>query len=123
MDGIKESDLSNSFCAYTLDETFPWWRVDLGKLALVYSVAVMKANDRLGTKLTNFYIRVGESVGNNGNSNPLCRVGKDIAAGQTKEFICLSLLKGRYVNVQLRNENKALGLCEVEAYGTFYVPF
>ena len=120
VDGIKETNHQKAKCTHTNNENFPWWRVDLGGLARVYSVSITNRGDCCEDRLQNFDIRVGESLKNNGNDNTLCEHVTAIPAGETKEYICPYPLKGRYVNVQmLRRE--VLTLCEVEVYGSFNV--
>ena len=121
VDGIKETNHLTTTCQHTNNEFFPWWRVDLGRLAHVYSVSITNRGDCCAERLTNFDVRVGNSLDNNGNNNALCKHGSTVPLGQTKEFVCSTLLTGKYVNIQILQLG-ILTLCEVEVSGSFGIP-
>ncbi|KAK7177211.1 hypothetical protein R3I93_001255 [Phoxinus phoxinus] len=62
-------------------------------------------------------IRIGNSLDNNGNNNPICAVISGIPAGRSVSYSC-SDMEGRYVNVVIPGDSKNLTLCEVRIYGT-----
>ena len=66
-------------------------------------------------RLSNFEIRIGLSLDNNGNSNPLCGELHSLR-DETKSIMCLNPMLGRYVNIIIPAVDKYLTLCEVEVY-------
>ena len=118
VDGNKNTNWGGGSCTHTNDCCKPWWRVDFGKTAVIYSVAVSNREDCCWTRLRNFNIRIGDSLQNNGNNNPSCGSGLSVNKEATKLFECRPQLRGRYLTVQ-SNIDEALTLCEVEAFGEF----
>ena len=58
----------------------------------------------------------GDSLDNNGNSNPRCGDVFSMVTEQKKMFYCKPRKTGRYVNIRLLGENQVLTLCEVAVY-------
>ncbi|XP_036394348.1 uncharacterized protein LOC118784294 [Megalops cyprinoides] len=111
------SNYMSGSCSHTKAETDPWWRVDLLKPHNVTSVAVTNREDCCSERINGAEIRIGNSLKNNGNDNPVCAVIPYIPAGQTRTYQCHGI-EGRYINIILPGREKYLTLCEVEIYGT-----
>ena len=58
----------------------------------------------------------GDSLKNNGNSNPRCGDVFSMVTEKKKMFYCKPRKTGRYVNIRLVGENKYLTLSEVVVY-------
>ncbi|XP_056599359.1 fucolectin-like [Triplophysa dalaica] len=93
----------------------PWWRLDLRDVYCVNRVVVTSRYDCCPERVNRAEIRIGNSLENNGNNNPLCAVIPGIPAGQSYNYPCGGMV-GRYVNVFLPGNEKILTLCEVEVY-------
>ncbi|KAJ8415809.1 hypothetical protein AAFF_G00403660 [Aldrovandia affinis] len=100
-------------CTHTEGETDPWWRVDLHRKHRVTSVTITNRGDCCSERLDGAEVRIGNSMENNGNNNPVCAVVSTIPAGESVTFQCHEM-EGRYVNVILPGCYKILTLCEVE---------
>ncbi|RXN30702.1 hypothetical protein ROHU_017608 [Labeo rohita] len=131
-------------CSSTLSETNPWWRLDLRHIYRVNRVVITNRKDccaeqingaeiRIGNTLENngssnpikdccaeringAEIRIGNTLENNGSSNPICAVIPAIPAGESYSYSCGGM-EGRYVNLIIPGDMKMLTLCEVEVYG------
>ena len=67
-------------------------------------------------RLSNFAIKIGNSLENDGLSNPKCTGDNlSVPAGATKTFLCKPLKLGQYLLVQSYVDD-ILTLCEVEVY-------
>ena len=94
----------------------PWWRVDLGKKALVHSVSITNTGGEhtvMATYLSNVDIRIGFE--DNAGINPICRKNITINEPITANFICDSEMIGKFVFVE--KHHTVLYICEVEVYG------
>ena len=94
----------------------PWWRVDFGGTAVVYSMKITNRGDCCGERLSDFNVRVGDSHIGRGEQNALCKQNLSVPLGGTSTFICYPPMHGRYLYIQT-NLNAALTLCEVEVFG------
>ena len=139
MDGNKESNFSKQSCTHTDTSNSPWWRMDVGNVvrqlqmisvslsmsqndAFVYflqyfirKLVITNRSDCCWERLSNFEIRIGLSLDNNGNSNPLCG-GLHSLQNETKSIVCPKPMLGRYVNIIVPGADQTLTLCEVEVY-------
>uniref|UniRef100_A0A4W5QKD4 Si:ch73-359m17.2 n=1 Tax=Hucho hucho TaxID=62062 RepID=A0A4W5QKD4_9TELE len=106
-------------CSRTKAEVDPWWRVDLSKNNNVTYVTITNRGDCCSDRISGAEIHVGDSLFNNGNSNPLCAGIPYIPAGQTRTFPCGGIL-GRYVTILLPGKEKYLTLCEVEVQASTF---
>ncbi|XP_051575178.1 uncharacterized protein LOC127453106 [Myxocyprinus asiaticus] len=108
IDGIRTS------CSHTLQQTNPWWKLDLLK---TYSVNRVLITNRIQVpeRLNGAQIRVGND-GTSLYSNPICAVIPSIPSGETDTYSCHGM-EGRYVYVVIPGDSKFLTLCEVEVYG------
>ncbi|XP_043101309.1 fucolectin-like [Puntigrus tetrazona] len=109
-------DGSRTTCSHTISQTEPWWRVDLLNEYQVKSVAITNRDNCCPEQINGAEIRIGNSLENNGNNNPICSVIAAIPAGQSYSFSCNGL-EGRYVNLIIPGDMKILTLCEVEVFG------
>ncbi|XP_067300745.1 fucolectin-1-like [Pseudorasbora parva] len=116
IDGNRGLQQVHTGCSSTLNETNPWWRLDLHDVYRVSKVVVTNRNDCCAEQLDGLEIHIGNSLENNGNSNPICAVIPAIAAGESYSYSC-SEMEGRYVNLILPGNKKILTLCEVEVFG------
>jgi len=121
VDGNSHTSLSRGSCTETGCCTpLPWWRVDFGSTALIYSINVTSRGDCCGNRLSDFNVRVGDSNVGRGENNTLCQQNIAVPQGQTSTFICNPPMYGRYLYVQT-NIEKRLPLCEVEVYGETFM--
>ncbi|XP_012777013.3 uncharacterized protein LOC105941118 [Maylandia zebra] len=116
IDGNRNSNPEKGSCTQTSYDNIPWWRLDLRKTHKVFSVKIVNS-DSDPERLNRAEIRIGDSLDNNGNSNPRCAVITSIPAGGIQEFQCNGM-DGRYVNVVIPGREEYLSLCEVEVYGS-----
>uniref|UniRef100_A0A8C6TKT8 Fucolectin tachylectin-4 pentraxin-1 domain-containing protein n=1 Tax=Neogobius melanostomus TaxID=47308 RepID=A0A8C6TKT8_9GOBI len=115
IDGNRESIYSRNSCSHTSTTTNPWWRVDLGDIYTITSITIVNRGDCCKERLNGGEIRVGNSLHNNGNDNPIVARISHITTLET--FPMSGRVEGRYVNVFLPGKDKYLTLCEVEIYG------
>ncbi|CAB4012629.1 Hypothetical predicted protein [Paramuricea clavata] len=76
----------------------PFWRVDLLDFYLVTTVEIVTRLDGFSHENDEMEVRVGNSLENEGNSNPLCGEPKDLSNLPSHVYRCE--LYGRYVNVK-----------------------
>lgn len=69
IDGDRNSVFSQNSCSCTKAETNPWWRVNLRVEYIITSVTITNRGE-YHTRINGAEIRVGNSLENNGNSNP-----------------------------------------------------
>ncbi|XP_057184032.1 fucolectin-1-like [Triplophysa rosa] len=111
IDGVK----SAPYCSHTSIYSSPWWRLDLLDYYDISTVVITARSDCCLTETSGAEIRIGNSLENNGNNNPVCAVTSNFLLGQTISFSCHGM-KGRYVNVVRFGSTSILALCEVEVY-------
>ncbi|XP_062395740.1 fucolectin-6-like [Sardina pilchardus] len=117
IDGNRDPHFHHGSCTLTDQQTNPWWRVDLLNPYVITSVIVTNRGDCCSEQLNGAKIHIGNSLLDNGNSNPLAAVISSIPAGGSHSFILNNEIQGRYLNVFLPGHNNNLTLCEVEVYG------
>ncbi|XP_022795010.1 uncharacterized protein LOC111333651 [Stylophora pistillata] len=115
LDGNIDGRFSSSCCTHTYTTTDPWWRGDLGSSQYVSEVFIVNRVEA-SYRLFNIEIRVGDSLVNNGNSNPRCGGLYSMATSLKDSFYCKPRKTGRYVNIRLVGSKMILTLCEVEVY-------
>ncbi|RXN31106.1 hypothetical protein ROHU_004832 [Labeo rohita] len=103
-------------CSSTLNESNPWWRLDLRDVYKISKVVVTNRNDCCAEQINGAEIHIGNSLENNGSDNPICAVIPVIPAGESYNYSCGGM-EGRYVNLIIPGDIKILTLCEVEVYG------
>ncbi|XP_026113674.1 uncharacterized protein LOC113092307 [Carassius auratus] len=106
----------SSACSSTNVQTNPWWRVDLRYIYRISIVVITNRLDCCPERINGAEIRIGNSLENNGNNNPICTVISSIPAGVSSTYICNDI-EGRYVNLIIPGDSRFLTLCEVEVYG------
>ncbi|KAL1259902.1 hypothetical protein QQF64_010479 [Cirrhinus molitorella] len=116
-DGNKDAVYFHGSCSHTEKELNPWWRLDLLKKHKVFSVVITNRADTPSSRLNGAEIRIGNSLDNNGNNNPMCAVISSIPAGLSTTFKCNGM-EGCYINVVIPGREEYLTLCEVEVYGS-----
>ncbi|XP_073669529.1 uncharacterized protein [Paramisgurnus dabryanus] len=117
IDGIKHGPGEAPYCAITGYQLSPWWRLDLLNSCTVNTVVIINREDCCRDQTNGAEIRIGDSLENNGNDNPLCGVFFNIPVNSTVSYSCNGMI-GRYVNVVMTGIQSHLSLCEVEVYGT-----
>ncbi|RXN14166.1 hypothetical protein ROHU_001099 [Labeo rohita] len=106
----------NTSCSSTLNETNPWWRLDLCDVYKISKVVITNRNDCCAERINGAEIHIGNSLENNSNDNPICAVIPAIPACESYNYSCGGM-EGRYVNLIIPGDMKILTLCEVEVYG------
>ncbi|XP_056318527.1 uncharacterized protein LOC130232573 [Danio aesculapii] len=115
VDGSRTGPKLWSVCSSTANQSNPWWRVDLGDVYRVSRVVITNINNSFADRINGAQIHIGNSLENNGSSNPICAVISGIPAGVSATFLCC-FMEGRYVNLFIPGDSKMLTLCEVEVY-------
>uniref|UniRef100_A0A673HFY0 Fucolectin tachylectin-4 pentraxin-1 domain-containing protein n=1 Tax=Sinocyclocheilus rhinocerous TaxID=307959 RepID=A0A673HFY0_9TELE len=110
-------DDSDFYCTHTETKTNPW-RLDMTALQIIQEVIITNRMDCCfeqinGSEISE--IRIGNSLENFGNNNPICAVIASIPAGASYSYLCPDM-EGRYVNIVIPGDDKFLTLCEVEVY-------
>uniref|UniRef100_A0A8C1UPW2 Fucolectin tachylectin-4 pentraxin-1 domain-containing protein n=1 Tax=Cyprinus carpio TaxID=7962 RepID=A0A8C1UPW2_CYPCA len=116
IDGNRGLQQLYTGCSSTLNETNPWWRLDLRDVYRVSEVVITNRKECCAERINGAEIRIGNSLENNGTNNPICAVIPDIPAGESNNYSCYRL-EGRYVIIHIPGDWKILTLCEVEVYG------
>ncbi|XP_067266335.1 uncharacterized protein [Chanodichthys erythropterus] len=116
IDGNRGLQQLYTGCSSTLNETNPWWRLDLRHVYRVSRVVITNRKDCCAERLNGAEIHIGNSLENNGSNNPICAVIPAIPAGESYSYSCNGM-DGRYVNLIIPGDMKILALCEVEVYG------
>nr|XP_055055528.1 fucolectin-1-like [Misgurnus anguillicaudatus] len=114
IDGVRYGSVT-TYCSTTSSELSPWWRLDLQVNYEINTVIITARSDCCIDQITGAEIRIGNSLENNGNNNPICAVFSSLQIGTSAIFTCNGF-KGRYVNVVITGRNSYLTLCEVEVY-------
>ncbi|KAA0721420.1 Fucolectin-5 Precursor [Triplophysa tibetana] len=102
VDGTRYSSNPKPQCSTTSFESSPWWRLDLVNNYDISTVIITARSDGYVDQTNGAEIRIGNSLANNGNNNPI--------------YSCQGM-DGRYVNVVMTGRTSYLTLCEVEVYG------
>uniref|UniRef100_H2ZWZ1 Fucolectin tachylectin-4 pentraxin-1 domain-containing protein n=1 Tax=Latimeria chalumnae TaxID=7897 RepID=H2ZWZ1_LATCH len=116
IDGNRNNNYWQNSCTHTKQELNPWWRVDLLKPHKVSTITIVNRKDCCATRLQGAEVRIGNSLANNGNDNPVCGTVTSLSAGSTQSFCCNGM-EGRYVSIQIPGRREYLTLCEVEVFG------
>ncbi|XP_033958269.2 fucolectin-1 [Pseudochaenichthys georgianus] len=117
IDGNRESNYSVGSCTSTVEMANPWWRVDLLESYTITSIIIINRGDCCAGKLNMARVHIGNSLENNGASNPVAGIIYHIPSGMSLKMTFTEHVEGRYVTVVLRGLKKTLTLCEVEVYG------
>ncbi|XP_075937469.1 fucolectin-like [Anarhichas minor] len=116
IDGNRASNYFKNSCTHTRNQVKPWWRLDLLKTYKVDTVTITNRKDCCHQRINGAEIRIGNSLDDNGNTNPKCAVIPSMSAGASTTFQC-SGMEGRYVNIVIPGRRQFLTLCEVEVTG------
>ncbi|ROL41363.1 Fucolectin-5, partial [Anabarilius grahami] len=116
IDGNRDSNYEHGSCTATEVQDDPWWRLDLLDQYVVTSITITNRKDS-PERLDEAEIHIGNSLLNNGNSNPLAGKISSIPGGRSLTFKWKKGISGRYINVFIPGPTKVLTLCEVEVYG------
>uniref|UniRef100_A0A8C2WE83 Si:ch211-215k15.4 n=1 Tax=Cyclopterus lumpus TaxID=8103 RepID=A0A8C2WE83_CYCLU len=106
IDGNRESNYLAGSCTHTVEQSNPWWRVDLLQTYTVTSVIVTNRGDCCDDRLDGAEVHIGNSLQDNGAANPV-----------SLKLTFTRRVEGRHVTVVLPGLNRVLTLCEVEVYG------
>ncbi|XP_064626315.1 zonadhesin-like [Lineus longissimus] len=130
VDGNKNKNYRGNSCSHTSAKAGDkvnnnWWSVDLGTKSSVQRVVLYNRADCCGNRLANFKIVVSDTKPRPGRK--LVFTSADVCAsktgavpqGGTATFVCRK--DGRYVSI-VQSRGVHLTLCEVEVFGTKYVP-
>uniref|UniRef100_A0A673MG49 Uncharacterized LOC107719123 n=1 Tax=Sinocyclocheilus rhinocerous TaxID=307959 RepID=A0A673MG49_9TELE len=117
IDGNHDSHYDHGSCTATTMQNDPWWRLDLLDKYVVTSITITNRKDCCPERLDGAEIHIGNSLLNNGNSNPLAGKISSIPGGRSLTFKWKKGIPGRYINVVIPGSNRLLTLCEVEVYG------
>ncbi|XP_066532379.1 fucolectin-4-like [Hoplias malabaricus] len=117
IDGNTDSHYHHGSCTATDQQHHPWWRVDLLNEFTITSITITNRADCCPERINGAEVHIGNSLVNEGNSNPWAGVIPTLPAGQSITFNFEKSFSGRYVNVIIPKENQILTLCEVEVYG------
>ncbi|XP_073714956.1 fucolectin-like [Misgurnus anguillicaudatus] len=114
IDGIRYGSVE-AYCSCTGLEATPWWRLDL--LDYYTSTIIITArSDGYFGETNGAEIRIGNSLENNGNNNPICGVVSGVTGSTSTFSYACDGMEGRYVNVILPGPGH-LTVCEMEVYG------
>ncbi|XP_031560298.1 uncharacterized protein LOC116296420 [Actinia tenebrosa] len=116
VDGNSDGRFEAMTCTHTVPSKNPWWRVDFNTKRDVSEVFIVN-RDVIRERLSNFEIRIGNSLTNKGNDNPRC--GDTLYSMATlpkASFYCKPRKSGRYLNIGIISQHAVLTLCEVEVY-------
>ena len=118
VDGNADIDYFNGHCSHTAYccSPMPWWRVDFGGIAVVYSMNITNRGDCCGERLSDFNVRIGDSHIGRGELNAMFKQNLSVPQGATSSFICDPPMHGRYLYIQM-NLRTELSLCEVQVFG------
>ncbi|KAM8868908.1 uncharacterized protein AB9W97_016516 [Spinachia spinachia] len=117
IDGNPDSNFHSGSCTHTDKENDPWWRVDLLHPYTVTSIAITNRGDCCRERLNGAKVHVGNSLTDNGASNPVVGTIDRTDQGDRITLTVTGHVEGRYVTVVLPGSGKILTLCEVEVYG------
>lgn len=117
VDGNTNNDCSSTpLCTLTAD-TNAWWRVDLQLEIPVARVVITNRWDYGWTRLSNFEIRIGNSLDDEGRVNPKCGdTHSIIERGLTKTITCSPRVSGRYLLLNSLLTSVVISICEVQVY-------
>ncbi|KAM6936358.1 uncharacterized protein PEZ65_006497 isoform 1-T2 [Lycodopsis pacificus] len=117
IDGNRESNYEAGSCSVTVEQSYPWWRVDLLESYIVTSITVTNRGDCCEERINGAEIHIGNSLEYNGAANPVAGVISHIPPGRSLKITFTRRVEGRYVTVVLPGSKRILTLCEVEVYG------
>ncbi|WP_295959778.1 discoidin domain-containing protein [Rhodoferax sp.] len=121
VDRNQDGVLANGGMGLTGADTNAWWEVDLGSVHSLTSLRLWNRTDCCAANLANFYVLVSSTPMAGRTLDQLLADTKvwhsALNAAAPRSLALAALTRGRYMRVQLAGNN-ALGLAEVEVYGT-----
>ncbi|KAI7790262.1 putative fucolectin-like [Triplophysa rosa] len=118
VDGVRYGSVEADHCSTTPVVSNPWWRLDLLDYYEIDTVIIAPKPSCCPEFTTGVEIRIGDSLDNNGNNNPICAVTSGITIHVPVSYSC-GAMDGRYVNLAMPGQTTHLTICEVEVYGKF----
>ncbi|XP_075057087.1 uncharacterized protein LOC142143276 [Mixophyes fleayi] len=116
INGNQDSVYNHGSCCHTHNDFSPWWRVDLLRSHKIHHITITNRGDCCGERLNGAEILIGNSLANNGNSNPRCAQITSLPTGASETFQCHDMV-GQYVNVIIRGKQEFLHFCEIQIFG------
>ncbi|KAK5848246.1 hypothetical protein PBY51_005877 [Eleginops maclovinus] len=101
-------------CFSTLQQTDPWWRLDLGGLYDISTIELIRRTDCCSNQLDAAEIRIGNSLENNGNNSTRCAV-VPVNSIVKMTFHC-NQKNVRFVNLFRPGIRSQLQVCEVKVF-------
>uniref|UniRef100_A0A8C1QEU9 Fucolectin tachylectin-4 pentraxin-1 domain-containing protein n=1 Tax=Cyprinus carpio TaxID=7962 RepID=A0A8C1QEU9_CYPCA len=105
IDGNRGLQQLDTGCSSTLNQTNPWWRVDLAHIYKVSRVVVTNRNDCCTEQINGAEIRIGNSLENKATTIPYIK--HRCVSGESFGYSCGGM-EGRYVNLIIPGDMKTL---------------
>lgn len=86
IDGNRESHFHSGSCTHSAEETNPWWRVDLLDSYVVTSITITNRGDCCEQRISGLQIHIGNSLKDNGASNPMWVIMKNEKTFDSQSF-------------------------------------
>ncbi|XP_065117499.2 uncharacterized protein [Paramisgurnus dabryanus] len=115
IDGIRYGSV-DTYCSSTGLEATPWWRLDLLDYYGMITIIITARSDGYLEETNGAEIRIGDSLENNGNNNPICAVISGLTVSTSTVSYACDGMEGRYVNVIIPGPGHVT-VCEMEVYG------
>ncbi|XP_063775086.1 fucolectin-like [Pseudophryne corroboree] len=100
IDGNTDPNYFHGSCFHSSNDVGPWWRVDLLDSYHISNIIITNRGDCCPERLNGAKIVFGNSLENDGKTNPSCGEITTLAAGASQTFECDGMV-GRYVIVYL----------------------
>ncbi|XP_068136037.1 fucolectin-like [Hyperolius riggenbachi] len=120
IDGNPDPAYNHGSCFSTVEQTTPWWRVDLLESYTISHVVITSRSDCCPNYMNGAEILIGDSLSHNGNNNPRCALVTHLPSGATQTYHCPGR-KGRYVNVAILGKKGVISFCEIQIFGSLGV--
>uniref|UniRef100_A0A3Q2P4K6 Si:ch211-215k15.4 n=1 Tax=Fundulus heteroclitus TaxID=8078 RepID=A0A3Q2P4K6_FUNHE len=117
IDGNRDPDLRKGSCTHTAAHDNPWRRVDLLDSYVVDQISITNRQDCCAERINGPEIHIGNSLKDEGASNPLVATVSSIQGGSNLTIKLSEGVEGRYVTILLPGPSRILTLCEVEVCG------
>lgn len=121
VDGNTDGEYGNDSITHTeIDQSDPWWEVDLGAAQHIHQIRVWNRTDCCEDRLSQFYVFVSEAPFT--STDPaLTAAQPHVTALFYSEVVYGSAdfainAPGQYVRIQIPGDNKTLSIAEVEVF-------
>ncbi|XP_056655265.1 uncharacterized protein LOC103103854 isoform X3 [Monodelphis domestica] len=114
-----DGSIQSGHCVQTLQETDPWWMVDLGSTQTIGSVSITNRKDCCQEQIKGTMILVGDSPYQGGKFNARCASIPFLDLG-IKHVVSCEGMKGRYVTIIHPGREKVLSFCDVKVFGKIW---